>query len=137
MRRFAADCLTLSLLALLLGAALESCALRSAPMPFPRQTRAPTLTRTRLVGTWNVRWGTVSCQMTFRNSGTYTCFWPGAHYVGSWGVRNGSLWLTESSRPQDASSWQSYAVRLRPATMCGPVEVGATGVVVTLQRRKP
>src|SRR5262249_62434207 len=95
------------------------------------------LDRERLVGNWVMHWGQYRSTVTLSATGTYTSQWPGANYVGTWGLdRDGRLWITESSRPGEPSSWQSYAVRLAPNTLAGPVEVGATGVVVRLERTK-
>jgi hypothetical protein len=117
----------------------------AAPMPFPKSAKPRVLNREGLIGTWSVHWGTVPATFTLSANGDYECVWPGAKYVGSWGLdRDGRLWITESCRPELSSSWQSYAIRLSPeafaafratGTFTGPVEVGATGISVRLQRK--
>jgi hypothetical protein len=142
-KRLLIDVLCLVLLALVLHGCLSAA---PAPDLVRRPKPAGKLTRTSLVGTWTVQWGTVSSTFILSPSGDYACFWPGGKYVGSWGVgRDGRLWITESCRPDSASSWQSYAIRLTPepftshrcpTAFTGPVEVGATGVVVRLVKQR-
>src|SRR5205823_4831182 len=82
-KRFLIDALGLVLLALV----LHGCLL-AAPAPdlVRRPKSAGKLTRASLVGTWTVQWGPVSATFILAPNGDYTCFWPGAKYVGSWGV---------------------------------------------------
>jgi hypothetical protein len=129
-------------LVLLLALALPVVA---APAPFPRVAPPRPLNREGLVGTWTVRWGTVAAVFVLSANGDYVCIWPGARYVGSWGLdRDGRLWITESCRPETSTSWQSYAIRITPETFAtsrstgifsGPVEVGATGVSVRFEKK--
>lgn len=138
---------TVSLVVLLL-IAIEVVA---APVPFARTSRVRTISRDSLVGTWKVHWGTVPATVTLKANGGYECLWPGARYVGSWGVdRDGRFWITESCRPESHDSWQSYAIRLTPdltttpsrhpdrqddsGSFTGPVVVGATGVSIRMWR---
>jgi hypothetical protein len=122
-------------LALLLALELPVAA-APAPMHPPRKARP--LCRARLAGTWVMHWGNFRSTLTLSASGDYHCQWPGAQYVGTWGLdRDGRLWITESPRPEVASSWQTYAIRLAPDTLAGPIVVGATGVVVRLEKKKP
>ncbi len=121
-------------LAMLLALGLPLAA-APAPMHAPRKPRP--LCRARLVGDWVMHWGHVRCTITLSPRGDYECQWPGANYVGSWGLdRSGRFWITESCRPEVASSWQSYAITLSPVTLSGPIEVGANGVVVRLEKKK-
>ena len=118
----------------------------AAPLPFPKTGKPRPLTRDGFVGTWTVRWGTVPATFILSANGDYVCVWPGARYIGSWGVdRDGRLWITESNRPDAPGSWQSYAIRLAPdlfaahrapSSLRGPVEVGASGVSVKFQRQR-
>jgi hypothetical protein len=111
--------------------------LAAAPAPMHPPRKARPLCRARLVGTWEMHWGHFRGTITLSATGDYDCQWPGAHYVGTWGLdRDGRFWITESSRPEVASSWQSYAIRLAPDTLAGPIEVGANGVVVQLRKKK-
>jgi hypothetical protein len=116
----------------------------AAPVPFPKTSKPRSLTRDGFVGTWSVHWGTVPATFILSPNGDYVCIWPGAKYVGSWGMdRDGRLWITESNRPESPSSWQSYAIRLTPDlfsarspySLRGPVEIGATGISVRLLRQ--
>jgi hypothetical protein len=113
-------------LVLVLGAPV--CA---APAPFPRTVKPRPITRQLLIGTWVMHWGDVRAVVVLSSTGEYTCMWPGATYIGTWGLdRDGRFWITESCRPTDASSWQSYAIRLAPGTLAGPTEIGASSVSV-------
>jgi hypothetical protein len=123
-------------LALLLALSL-SAPLVAAPAPMPRATKTRPLTRARLVGTWVMHWGNVRSIVTLSATGDYVCEWPGARYTGTWGLdRDGRLWITESCRPQETSSWLSYAIRLAPDTLSGPIEVGGSGVIVRLEKKR-
>ncbi len=80
-------------------------------------------------------WGTVSCTMTFAPGGSYACDWPGCKYIGTWGVRDGLLWMSERTGGSP-DSYQTYAVRLKPQTLAGPIEVGmGAGMELRLLRR--
>jgi hypothetical protein len=129
-------------LALVLGLTLALPA-AAAPVPFTKTSKPRTLSRDGMVGTWTVHWGTVPATFILSANGDYVCIWPGARYVGSWGVdRDGRFWITESCRPEAPNSWQSYAIRLTPdliaasGALIGPVEIGATGVSVRLRKKR-
>jgi hypothetical protein len=123
-------------LALVLALAMP-LSLAAAPAPFPKHSRPRSLTREGLVGTWTVYWGTVPATFTLSANGEYVCIWPGARYIGTWGMdREGRLWITESCRPELPCSWQSYAIQLTPETFAGPVVVGADGVSVRMEKKR-
>jgi hypothetical protein len=93
------------------------------------------LTRNVLVGDWVMYWGDTRARITLAESGTYTCRWGSLNYVGSWGVDpEGRFWITESSQPQEARSWLSYAVRMKPGTLTGKIEIGSPGVAFRLEK---
>ncbi len=123
-------------LLLVLGLSLLAAPLASAaPAPFPNQRKPRTVNRAALVGTWDANWGGVRCRITLTASGDYSCQWCGTRYVGSWSLdREGRIVITESCQPGDAASWQVYAIRLVPGSLSGPVESGANGVFVKLER---
>jgi hypothetical protein len=111
----------------------------AAPMPFPRPTASlpVPLTRNALVGDWTMYWGDIRYAVTLLESGQYTCQFGAAKYVGAWGLDwEGRFWITESSRPEEASTWRSYVIRLKPGTLTGKIEVGAPGVDFRLEKRR-
>jgi hypothetical protein len=126
--------------------ALAVLEIQAAPMPAAKPLPR-ILEVSRLAGTWECRWGNIACTMRLdqpergSTSGTYRCDWPGTVYLGTWGLRSDAgvrrLWITESDRPGVATSWRSFAFRIDPVTLSGPVEEGATGVTLTLVRRVP
>jgi hypothetical protein len=117
---------------LLVVVVLPVCA---APRPFRRAAKPRVLTHSRLVGSWQATWAGVRCVITLAANGDYRCDWRGLRYVGTWKLdRQGRVWITESPRPAEARSWQSYAVRLAPDQLAGPFEVGADGVILHLER---
>lgn len=120
----------------LLAAVALALALRGAPAPFPRHQRPAVLTPARLVGTWRVQWGLVVCTMTLGKDGAYRCTWCGSTYTGTWCYTRGRLWITESSRPGCAGSWDSYAIDLDARTMRGTVVEGADGTSVRFERAR-
>jgi hypothetical protein len=141
MRRLLLDLCLFALSALCVLGCLERCS--GAPRPFARHSRSRQLCRADLVGTWHVSWtcrtrpswGTVVCTFTLLSDGSYRCAWPGATYVGSWGLdRQGRFWITESCHPETADSWSSYAICLDPRTLCGHVGVGAAEVSIRLRK---
>jgi hypothetical protein len=129
-------------LALLFVLALSVTA---APAPFPRTAKPLPLTRETLVGTWVMHWGDVRAVVVLSSGGDYTCVWPGATYVGTWGLdREGRFWITESCRPGDACSWQSYAICLSPCpyarrhlpgSLAGPTRVGSSSISVRFVKK--
>jgi hypothetical protein len=95
------------------------------------------MTRNVLVGHWVMCWGDTRYPVTLSESGTYTCHFGAVKYVGSWGLDwEGRFWITESSRPHETTAWQNYAVRLKPGTLTGKIEVGAPGVAFRLEKRR-
>ena len=110
----------------------------AAPAPPPR--RQPTvLTAGRLVGTWRCSWGgsvstlTLAADGTLRETyGTFTG--PATAARGTWGVRDGLLWITETWLE---GYWTTFAVRLDPATLSGPVAVGFGAPTTTVTLRRP
>ncbi len=112
----------------------------AAPAPFPRPAASlpVPLTRHALVGDWVMYWGDMRVLVTLTESGRYTCQWGTLKYYGSWGLDwEGRFWITESSQPQEARAWQSYAIRLKPGTLTGKIEVGAPGLAFRLEKRRP
>jgi len=127
-------CALVSTLALLTTTGPPAAA---APAPFPRAVVSLPipLTRNVLVGDWVMYWGDTRSVITLSESGSYTCRWGALTYVGSWGVDpEGRFWITESSQPQEARSWLSYAVRMKPGTLTGKIEVGSPGVAFRLEK---
>ena len=125
------------------GVLLVAGVLFSAPAPFPRAPRP--LRHSGLVGTWEVQWSGVKATFILSADGRYRCLWdesgpdrtPACEYVGTWSTdRYGRLWISESNCPQSAASWHHYCIRLDPVAMSGPVEVGATGVTVSMRRKR-
>jgi hypothetical protein len=108
----------------------------AAPAPFEQPRKRSPLARNDLVGSWEALWGGVRCRITLAESGDYVCNWCGTRYVGTWGMdRDGRIWITESCRPGESLTWQQYAVRLAGrGDLRGPIEVGANGVVIQLER---
>ncbi len=134
MRRLIIDAIAFACLALVLWAGCER--LSAAPRPFPRRAQARWLSRARLCGTWTMRWGNVPCPVTLSPSGDYVCVYGGTHYVGTWGIDSkNQVWLTESCNVNNPRGWRSYAIRLSPTTLSGPVVHGAPGVSVQLRRK--
>jgi hypothetical protein len=110
-----------------------------APLPKarPKPPIPQRLTTDYLVGDWLMIWNGTRYPTTLERSGKYTCRFGSITYVGSWGIdREGRFWVTESSRPQEVCSWQSYVVRIKPGTLSGVMEVGAPGVGFRLEKRK-
>jgi hypothetical protein len=109
----------------------------AAPAPFFTQRKPRPLSRSCLIGTWDANWGGVRCRITLSASGDYSCEWCGTRYIGSWRLDpDGRVWISESCRPDEQYSWQAYAIRLLPDTLAGPIESGAKGVFVRLERAR-
>lgn len=106
-----------------------------APAPFPRTTQPRVVTTASLTGHYDVRWGTIPCVFFLRQDSSYQCIWPGAVYVGSWGCRDGSLWISETTTPELPGSSQHYRITFAPGTTAGPVTHGADGVHVQMKRK--
>jgi hypothetical protein len=110
--------------------------LYAAPAPFPKTTRAKSLCKEQLVGSWIMHWSNVRSRVMFSRDGTYICHWPGAEYTGSWGVDSkGQLWITETSYTSEPKLFQSYTIELDPRTLCGPVKHGASCIWVRLEKQ--
>lgn len=107
-----------------------------APAPFPKTVRGePALSPSTLAGKWVMTWGGHGWAVELSRDGSYACACGSTTWVGSWGVREGCLWITESCRPADADSWRSYQIRLDPRTLSGRIEHGSPGTEVRLRRR--
>lgn len=124
---------TLAALALLLLTLPAS----GAPAPFPKTSRPADsrLEPSSLTGQWVMRWSGHPWIVTLGKDGSYTCETGSTRWIGSWGVREGCLWITESSRPEDADSWRSYQIRLCPKLLSGKIEFGSPGTEVSLKRQ--
>lgn len=111
-----------------------------APLPRPLASRPPAAQDLACKCTWACEWGTVKCVLHFTRNGHYLCDWPGSTYVGTWALdARGRLWITESCRPHDASSWQSYCLTLsgsRRRGYVGSVRVGSTDQKLTLKLKE-
>ena len=80
-------------------------------------------------------WGGSPWKVTFKKDGDYTCQGGiSVRYVGSWSVRDGDLWITESSNPNILAFWCVYRIRLCPKALTGQVEFGSVGTKVELRR---
>ena len=111
---------------------------RGAPAPFAAPRKAYPITAGRLVGVWQCSWGGVACTITLRDGGEYESAWPGGGWVGSWGLdRNGTLWITETCRPEPSpGAWQTFRIlKFQPGKPCQALTNGSTsGVTVKMWR---
>ena len=103
------------------------------PSSKPRVVRP--LVKADFVGTWTMHWGDVKARTVLDGKGGYRCDWPGALYTGTWGLdARGRLWLTESCRPEVASSWQSYEIILTRGLRKGYVILGPSKIPFRLEK---
>lgn len=110
----------------------------SAPAPFPRtQKPATKMEADRLAGRWTLHWNGGLFDLTLAPGGHYTCSSRSFALVwtGSWHVRGGRFWATESSRPEEHDSWRSYGCPLDHRTLEGTIDEGDfRGTKIRLER---
>lgn len=110
----------------------------AAPAPFQRRVTPPARMQAKhFFGDWVMRWGGMDWNVTFRYDGYYTCGDSNRIvFTGTWRYdHDRSLWITESSRPDDPDSWRVYKVELCKTTLTGQCVFGSPGTEVKLRRR--
>ncbi len=89
-----------------------------APLP---ESKVKCLEEADLAGSWVMGWG--GCDWTTRlgPNGIYSAVSEWETYSGTWHVRDGRLWITESNRPDDFDSYITYEIGINRATLKGPI----------------
>lgn len=108
----------------------------AAPAP---KVAIPTFSVATVQGRWAMQWGGSDGTMTFAKGGGYVHQWGPTDYVGTWEVRGGRLHVTESTTPDDPTSWRYWWVDLKwdaKTKVWRGRSKGAYIASVILQRRK-
>jgi hypothetical protein len=109
--------------AALCGAVLLALALTAplpaAPAPFAKAGKPSGRGHAALAGTWTLHWHGSAGEVRLSGDGSYRCAWCELTYVGTWKLAEGRVVITESYRPEDSSTWHTFAAEVGAAPSGG------------------